>query len=394
MVKIITLGDFDIRINEESILHSIGNQHRLIKLFKYFLTFNGKKLLPENIIEDIWEEENFKEPLNVLRTQISRLRNIIDFDKCGIEPFFTINHIDGYYLFKLCANCQVDFQEMENCVDSYKKDLDNEEILDICKRGINLYKGECLGELGYEDWLIPVRNRLNRLYITSLTQYLEKLQEKSMDIHIVSICEEAIAFKPYEEVIHIYLIESLLKLGQNKCALNHYNYCTTKLYTDLGEAPSNRMKNVYKKIKAQEEKNSAIINLNTINEELAEIGSTDGSILCDSLYFRFLYNFILRIKQRNDSINIFLGIFNVDKSGYREPPESDLKEGMLLLLDIIYRNLRKGDVVTQWNENQLLVLLFELEETDLEVILDRIRNHFNKKTRNDKITLNIKFKKV
>ena len=46
MVKIYTLGDFDIRINDVSILESIGNQPKLMKLFKYFLTFQGKKLLP------------------------------------------------------------------------------------------------------------------------------------------------------------------------------------------------------------------------------------------------------------------------------------------------------------------------------------------------------------
>lgn len=396
MVKILTLGDFDIRIGDKSILNSIGNQHRLIKLFKYFLTFNGKKMLPENIIGDIWQDEDldFKEPLNVLRTQISRLRNMIDFKDLNIQPFFTINYIDGYYLFQLKDNCEVDFLELENCIDEHKSNLENDEIIQVCKKGIKLYKGEYLGELGYEDWLIPVRNRLDRLYITSLVRYLEKLKEKSMDIHIIAICEEAIAFKPYEEIIHIFLIESLINLGQNKCALNHYKYCTSKLYTDLGEAPSNRMKNVYKKIKAQEEKNSAIINLNTIDEELRETNDAKGSILCESSYFRFLYNFVLRTQERENSIDVFLGIITIDKSGYREAPESDLKDGMLLLLDIIYKNLREGDVVTQWNKNQLLLLLFRLEDTDLEMVSERLRNYFNKKTRNDKISLNIKFKKV
>lgn len=45
VVTIETLGDFDIRIQDESILNSVGNQARLIKLFKYFLTFEGKKIL-------------------------------------------------------------------------------------------------------------------------------------------------------------------------------------------------------------------------------------------------------------------------------------------------------------------------------------------------------------
>ncbi|MDY0235908.1 MAG: bacterial transcriptional activator domain-containing protein [Gudongella sp.] len=394
MVKIITLGDFDIRIDDKSILQSIGNQHRLIKLFKYFITFNGKKLLPENIIEDIWEEENFKEPLNVLRTQISRLRNMIDFKKLNIEPFFHITFIDGYYLFKLHKNCCVDFLEMESCVASRNKDLDNDEILDVCKRGIDLYKGEYLGELGYEDWLIPVRNRLDRLYVTSLTRYLEKLKEQSMNIHILSICEEAIAYKPYEEIIHIFLIEALISLGQNKCALNHYKYCTTKLYSDLGEAPSNKMKNVYKKIKSGEEKNSVILNLSTVDKELIDLDNLEGVLLCDSSNFKILYRCILRIKERHEDIDALLGIVSIDKSGYREAIESDIKSAMQLLLDIIYRNLRKGDVITKWNENQLLVLLFRIGNTDVGVLIDRIKTIFSEKIKNDKISLNIKFKRI
>lgn len=394
MIKINTLGDFDIKIDDRSILQSIGNQHRLIKLLKYFLTFNGKKILPEKIIEDVWQEENYREPLKVLRTQISRLRNIIDFKNYNIEPFFSIDYIDGYYLFKLKGNCQVDFLEMEKCIDVGKSYLENTEIIEICRKGIKLYKGEYLGELGYEDWVIPVRNRLDRLYLSALTRYLQKLKESSMDIHILSICEEAIAYKPYEEIIHIFLIESLINLGQSKFALNHYKYCTSKLYTDLGEAPSNKMKSVYKKIKDQEEKNSAIINLSTIDGELNEMTSSTGALLCESNYFRFLYKFILRMKGREERVDIFLGILTIDKSGYRENPEEDIKEAMLILLDLIYRNLRGGDVVTEWNKNQLLALLFGLENMDLETVSERLQKSFTKKIKDHKITLNIQFKKI
>lgn len=394
MVRIHTLGDFDIKVGGQSILHTIGNQHRLMKLFKYFLTFNGKKLLPENIIEDIWEEENFKEPLKVLRTQISRLRNLINFKAYGIEPFFTIDFIDGYYLFELKENTQVDFLEMEVCIEAQNKTLDKEQILDVCKVSTSLYRGEFLGELGYEEWLIPIRNRLDRLYINSLTRYLQVLKEKSMDNHIVSICEDAMAFKPYEEKIHIYMIEALLNLGQNQCALNHYKYCTSKMYSDLGESPSPRLKDLYKTIKLNEDKNSNPISLGSLDEALNVDEDTQGALICDRAYFKFMYNFMVREKERKLEENVFLGIITIDKSGYIENSREYIKSSMLTLLDMINYRLRKTDVLTQWNDNQLLLLLTSVKEDNLESIINRLKIYFNSKISNDKITLNIKFKKI
>ena len=173
MINIYTLGNFDIQIDGESILQPIGNQPKLMKLFKYFLTFQGKKLLPENIIEDIWRDDNFKDPLNVLRTQISRIRNMINFKKYGEKPCFDITYIDGYYLFKLHNNCTVDFIVMQSCIEKHNTIEDKREVMKVCKQGIDLYKGEYLGELGAEDWLIPIRNRFDRLYLDS-TSVLQK----------------------------------------------------------------------------------------------------------------------------------------------------------------------------------------------------------------------------
>lgn len=393
MIKIYTLGDFDIQIDDVSILQSIGNQPRLMKLFKYFLTFQGKKLLPENIIEDIWKEDNFKDPLNVLRTQISRVRNMIDFEKYKKEPFFDIIYIDGYYLFKLHNNCIVDFLVMQSCIEKYNTLKDREDVMEACKQGIELYKGEYLGELGLEDWLIPIRNRFDRLYVNSLSQYLQSLKGMSMDNHIVSICEEAMSYKPYEDIIHIYFIESLLNLGQTRYALNHYKYFTTKMYNELGISPSNKLKELYKKIKSKEDKSSIIVNLTTLDGELRDYDNFEGALLCDKHCFQLLYNLELRFNERNKR-DAFVGIITIDKSGHRQFVQREMEGAMSILLDIVYHRLRKGDVINQWNENQLLLLLFSLKEVDLEEIIDRIKKNFNDLIKNDKMSLNIKFKNI
>lgn len=393
MIKIYTLGDFDIKIEDKSILQSLGNQPKLMKLFKYFLTFQGRKLLPENIIEDIWQDENFKDPLNVLRTQISRVRNMIDLKKYGIESFFYINYLDGYYLFQLEDNCSVDFMQVESCMEKYNSLKDKDAIMEACKLGIKMYKGEYLGELGDEDWLIPVRSRLDRLYIKSLSSYLQLLKEDSMDNHIVAICEEAMRYRPYEEIIHVYFIEALINLGQNRYALNHYRYYTSKIYSELRESPSNKMKILYKRIKSKEGRTTSPIDLDTLEDELSDSGELKGALLCDNYYFKFLYNLEIRNVERCNK-KVFTGVITIDSTGHRPLSEEDMKDSMSILLDIIYERLRKGDVLTQWNQSQVLLLLYSLEEENIETVAKRLDNRFKELIKNQKIGLNIKFKKI
>lgn len=251
MVKIITLGDFDIIVNDISILDYIAKNQRLIKLFKYFLIHKDIKLLPENIIDDLWIEEDFKNPINMLRTQISRLRKILEIDEINVEPFFSIKYINGYYIFSLKDYCEVDFVEFEKSLEkdiiSIRGDIERDylKFRDI----ILSYRGKLLGEMGDEDWLIPIRSRFDRLYLKALSYYISYLKENLMYTEIIEVCEKAINIKPYEEIIHLDFIEALINLKQYSYALIHYEFFTKKLFNDLAIAPSRKLTELYKKIK-------------------------------------------------------------------------------------------------------------------------------------------------
>ena len=90
MYKIYTLGDFDIRHNDKSIIDKDKYSYKIMKLFKYFITYEGEKVLPERIIEDLWIDEDYKDPKNVLTTQISRLRNFFPLNEKYGGDFYNI----------------------------------------------------------------------------------------------------------------------------------------------------------------------------------------------------------------------------------------------------------------------------------------------------------------
>jgi len=146
-----TLGDFDISFGGQSLLKESSRSYKLYKLFEYFITFRGRKLLPETIIENLWQSNESNDPKNVLRTQIFRLRQIFkkilpkDIDE---SKYFNISFSNGYYCFEIGELAILDVAEFEKYIrqgDS-KKSENIDDAVKLYKKALKLYKGAYLSE--------------------------------------------------------------------------------------------------------------------------------------------------------------------------------------------------------------------------------------------------------
>ena len=122
-MEIRTLGDFDVSINNRRFFGETSREHKIVKLFQYLLTFRGKKLLPESIIESLEPENEYNDPKNVLRTQIFRLRRILmQFSDTGGEPgdpdphYCRIIFSMGYYMLELGEYTMLDVEEFDKLI--------------------------------------------------------------------------------------------------------------------------------------------------------------------------------------------------------------------------------------------------------------------------------------
>ena len=391
MVEIYTLGNFDIRLEDVSILKAVGNKQRLVKLLKYLLTFHGKKLLPERIIEDLWQDE-YTQPLRALRTQISRVRRMFPEEMWVSAAFFSIEYIDGYYVFNLHEDCHVDFIQMQRCID----EVDCDGGYRDCEEIVHLYKGEYLGELGDEEWLVPVRNMFDRMYIKSLSKYLQHLMDRGEYSKILTICEEAMRYKPYEESLNLFFMEALDALGETRYAINHYSFCTTKLYRELGETPSERMKELYKRIKngnGNSNNHKPILQLDNVDGNINNCIDRVGALVCDTRPFEFIYGFE-KLQMEREKMDLYLGILTLDQSGLVRNGEIDVEKSTKDFIGSIQYNLRKGDVISQWNPNQALMLYKMDDECGANCLMNRIQKSFFRFDGSNKLSLNIKIKKI
>ncbi|HAQ40116.1 MAG TPA: hypothetical protein DCM73_04295 [Clostridiales bacterium] len=369
-----TLGGFDIKANGQSILKQSSRTYKLYKLFEYFLTFRNKKLLPETIIDNLLSDSDSDDPKNMLRTQIFRLRKSIktllpnDADE---SEYLTINFSNGYYCLGIGEKVLIDVDEFENTIQQADSKLEYniKFAADLYQKALKLYKGLYLSDNAYEVWLVPTRNYYQRLYLKTLYKLIDILKESNDSENIISLCEKSLLIEPYEENIHINLMEAMLEQDQQKNALNHYDYSLNLLIKEFDTKPSANFTGMLDKIQNYS-KIEEYVDIDSVNRDLEE-KELLGAMQCNIESFKFLFNLQKRKSLRDDE-NDYLCIVNINNK-----KKNNSKE----LSGLLRNSLRKGDVFTFWNQNQVLLMLHNVRDDGIKKIEHRIYNNLKDYTK-------------
>lgn len=371
-----TFGNFDILYGDQSLLKDKSRQYRLYKLFQYFITYRNKKILPEVIIDNLFPDNESADPKNVLRTQIFRLRqeikSLISKDK-DESNCICINFINGYYYLEAGEDVVLDSEEFETLINR-GDNLSNtniEEAIELYRKALNLYKGLYLSENPYEVWIVPTRNYYSRLYLKTLFKVIEILKDKDKNEDIIELCDRALEVDPYEEVIHIYLMEAMLKLGHITNTVSHYEYAAKMLEKEVGIKSSPGLKKIQRRIQDYYNQKSEIDLINLSNK--LEDKQEDGALQCGVEDFKLLYNIQKRKSTRNNEFD-YISIITLDEDK-KKYEANEIKKWIKIMSDVLKQSLRVGDVFTFWNDNQILLMLHDVKDDGLEKIENRIRKN-------------------
>ena len=382
-----TLGEFDIKVDGQSILRDSNRMYRIYKLFEYFLTFRNKKLLPETIIDNLLSDSESEDHKNMLRTQIFRLRKIINalIPKGELpEKYMNLNFTNGYYCLEIGENTIVDIDVFENLIQKGDKEreYDIESAIESYQNAISLYKGLYLSDNAYEVWLVPTRNYYQRLFLKTLNKYIDLLKRNEENEKIVNLCEKSLLIEPFEESIHIELIEALLKIGQNKSAMQHYEYALNMLEKELDAKPSAKFINYINIIQNYTSRNNDL-DIEAINKSLEE-ELPEGAMYCSLEYFKFLFNLQKRKSKRNNEYDYLLSIMI----------NSNNNKSINDVFSVLKKSLRKCDVFTSLNDNQILVMLHNVKENGTETIKERLTDNLINYTRINRNEIRLIFQPV
>ena len=376
-LRICTLGNFSVHWGEKNLTGCAGRSYRLWELFKFFLTYRGKGVLPEVILETIWPDREYSDPKGAVRTLVYRLRHLLEEECPGGQGRVAdlVLFEQGCYRWNTDLDYWLDLDEPERLyrLGQQLTATDPLEAIAIFKEAIGLYRGEYLPECAYSEWALPVRSYYRRLYLQLVLETGQLLTALGCSEEVIALCEDALRLEPLEEGLHVCLLEALLVSGRTERARSHYQQITATLYRELGVKPSPALQQIYRLLQVQ--RGQVDLDLGLIQAGLQQRAAAPGAFLCDKEVFWDLYSLEQRWGERTGQ-SVVLGLLTITGLDYHLPPPGVLKNAMDRLEMAVLESLRKGDVVARWNEAQLLIMLPGSDVKQARGVLDRLEARF------------------
>jgi len=359
-IEIYTLGEFKVKYNDEIISPKEKVNSKPWLFFKYLITEKEKNLHPEVISSDLWPKKKIKNPKHSITNLVYRLRKKFKLSNIKDSNKYIINS-NGSCFFNTESNYWLDIEEFLELSQKASRIKRNKptQAIPLFKESLNLYNGDYLPEIPYQEWVIPHRNNYHWLFVETVIEYIKLLKKYDRYREITTIAEKALNIESYEEELHINYLDALLKLGENAHARSHYTYANELFNDNLDISNLPKLQSFF------ETNNNSNNFITDIQKELKDRNNIKGAFTCKNDIFRMIYELEERRTERTDK-PVFLSYLKFEK-------EEILKKNDYIIENIIESELRKGDVITRWDYDKYLMLLMDMSRTDVSKVIKRLK---------------------
>nr|WP_314463571.1 BTAD domain-containing putative transcriptional regulator [uncultured Clostridium sp.] len=368
------LGGFSVTIGDKIIVDQNNQAKKPWSLLEYLITFRGRDIPVDELIDLFWKDEASNNPAGALKTLMFRVRKLLEPLGLPTQELVFQNRKAYGWTRDLTTVCDTDkFEEL--CLQAESKEFPEEIRLKLSMEAFNLYKGNFLPKSEWESWVIPIHTYYHTLYQKLVKKILLMLDDRKDYPTMIDVCQQTISIDPYGEDAHYYLIYALYQSGNQMMSLEHYKRVNDMFYNEFAITPSIRFKELYKMI--SDKKHGITMDLSTIREILLEGGTNKGAFCCEPSVFRDIYQLEARaIERTGDSIFLCLLTISNLKGDLLKPAVQT--RAMDELGSSIRNSLRRGDVYSRYSVSQYLMLLPTATYENGEMVLKRIIQNFKK----------------
>ena len=226
-VYISFFGIFSIKTRYGKLTEYDINSNQMKKLIAY-LVLNRKSLISVDILTAILWPQGNDDPYTALRGLVFRCKKILK--SIFPEDDFIIPR-NGSYIINPTFDLVVDAEQLqviskyEITVSGAKAFLDNS-----CYPFIE--------SLANDIWGLPVCTYYNSRLVTYICAVVSKMIETSDYDDAVRYAKNGLLIDHMSEELHLLIIDSLVKKGCRKLALNHYENTIKMFQNEYGMSPS------------------------------------------------------------------------------------------------------------------------------------------------------------
>ena len=239
-------GHFNMDINGRKFDKPKG---RKINALLAFLIHNRhKNIHKELIMEKFWGDSTPSSARNSLNVAIHNLRK--ELEHVLPQHELILFYDDGYQLnpeTKIYTDAQ-DFSELWKVGKNMESAGGLAKAVNMYDQAIDLYQGDFLEEMRYEDWFSSERDSLREIYLMLMDRKSNYFLDQSDFHQVITICQKMLQKDQCLEDIHRRLMTSYYALGLKDMAVKQYIKCCETMEQELASAPSDETVELYKKI--------------------------------------------------------------------------------------------------------------------------------------------------
>jgi len=383
LVEIITLGDFTVKVNGETISNDTNRANMLWKLLGLLIAGGNKPLSINFLTDAIWPDKEADVATKSLHNLIFRLRRLFGNAGCDVDKLVVFFHKS--YTLDVGHGMYIDAREVEKCFLAAKDpNISETDKIANLNRVVELYNGEYLVNIYDDPWAVTAVGHYKRMFFEAVGMLADIYLKNQTFDRLFQICDKSIALEPLEEAAYIRMIEGMKQNGMTVRAIELCEVYFNLLYTKVGVSPSARMNSLYRDLKGsirQLQQDASSIMFELMEREQPQ------SFFCSMEVFTEIYRYEARQFERRGE-SLYIALLTINNMQRDIPTPSVLARAMENLYVSCLNAIRRGDIFTRYSNSQYLLLLTRLTGDDQPVVESRIKEDFYSRRGSEDIIIN------
>lgn len=349
-----------------------SSSKKLWTFLEYLIAFRDKPIPQDEIIDVLWGDAEVVSPLNTLKTLLHRARSSIE--TLGFENGKQVLLCRrGEYMWSSEVGITVDTEQFEALCEAASRP--GPDCLRHMLSAIDLYQGDFLPKVSREPWAVSLRVYYHAKFLELCDRASALLAKEGRYSDVVALCRKAILIDPYDEGMHLRLMQAMISADARQAAMDHYQYVMQLFIKQLGVTPSESMTALYRELSRTS--NSVKLDLHVVRRTLGEENPAPGPYCCEYAIFQDIYRLLARTASRTGQ-TVQLAMLSVLDDRGKSLAVKRAGMSMERVKEVILSGLRQGDVFTQFSATQYLLLLPCASSENGEKVLCRLMSRFRR----------------
>jgi DNA-binding SARP family transcriptional activator len=239
-LQIRLLGPFEVWLDGQMLAPDVWPGRKARQLFKILVTYRERMVASDELLEWLWPELTPGSARNSLWVAVSRLRRLLEPGTSGRGASSLVVTEASGYRFYAGNGFEIDvdrFLDQARLGWVFQREGAWAAAIEAFEAAEALYRGDYLAEDPYEEWALPVRERLCEAFLElegvlaachlALGRYRETLAH----------AREVLGHDPCRESAWRLVMEAHYRAGEQDQALRAFERCRAVLARELGVDP-------------------------------------------------------------------------------------------------------------------------------------------------------------